>query len=207
METCVDDLSRALTYVCRWSWRRDLNPRPADYKSAALPTELRQPEQKANFSTSRATRASNRAHLLRLSLPRFPLVAAELFEVAEREHRVGVPVRNCSGIGRVKGSRAATTLVLTALQAIERLDLLMFAVVLHPVVREPALCLGCPAFRAGRRWRWPFGQATRAGRAAPGRRRSAVSVRGASARPSVAAFQRTTAGAPTSMGGLWALIE
>jgi hypothetical protein len=21
----------------RWSWRRDLNPRPADYKSAALP--------------------------------------------------------------------------------------------------------------------------------------------------------------------------
>ena len=22
---------------CRWSWRRDLNPRPADYKSAALP--------------------------------------------------------------------------------------------------------------------------------------------------------------------------
>jgi len=142
-----------------------------------------------------------------LRLARFSRVAAELFEVAEREHRVGVPVRNCSGIGRVKGSRAATTLVLTALQAIERLDLLMFAVVLHPVVREPALCLGCPAFRAGRRWRWPFGQATRAGRAAPGRRRSAVSVRGASARPSVAAFQRTTAGAPTSMGGLWALIE
>ena len=26
-----------------WSWRLDLNPRPADYKSAALPTELRQP--------------------------------------------------------------------------------------------------------------------------------------------------------------------
>ena len=24
------------------SWQRDLNPRPADYKSAALPTELRQ---------------------------------------------------------------------------------------------------------------------------------------------------------------------
>ena len=27
----------------RWSWQRDSNPRPADYKSAALPTELRQP--------------------------------------------------------------------------------------------------------------------------------------------------------------------
>ncbi len=26
-----------------WSWRLDLNQRPADYKSAALPTELRQP--------------------------------------------------------------------------------------------------------------------------------------------------------------------
>src|SRR3990172_1468832 len=29
-------------YLNKWSWRRDLNPRPADYKSAALPTELRQ---------------------------------------------------------------------------------------------------------------------------------------------------------------------
>jgi hypothetical protein len=27
------------------SWRRDLNPRPSDYKSDALPTELRQPTQ------------------------------------------------------------------------------------------------------------------------------------------------------------------
>src|SRR5690554_7202491 len=27
----------------KWSWREELNPRPADYKSAALPTELRQP--------------------------------------------------------------------------------------------------------------------------------------------------------------------
>jgi hypothetical protein len=25
------------------SWRRELNPRPSDYKSDALPTELRQP--------------------------------------------------------------------------------------------------------------------------------------------------------------------
>ena len=34
------------------SWRRDSNPRPADYKSAALPTELRQ----RNPSDDRATR-------------------------------------------------------------------------------------------------------------------------------------------------------
>ena len=25
-----------------WSWRRELNPRPSDYKSDALPAELRQ---------------------------------------------------------------------------------------------------------------------------------------------------------------------
>jgi hypothetical protein len=31
--------SKALIYT---SWRTDSNPRPADYKSAALPTELRQ---------------------------------------------------------------------------------------------------------------------------------------------------------------------
>jgi hypothetical protein len=53
VETCASGRS----YVSRWSWRRDLNPRPADYKSAALPTELRQPDQNANFSTSRATMA------------------------------------------------------------------------------------------------------------------------------------------------------
>ena len=28
-----------------WSWRWDSNPQPADYKSAALPIELRQPEE------------------------------------------------------------------------------------------------------------------------------------------------------------------
>ena len=35
---------KALTdHLPEWSWRRDLNPQPADYKSAALPIELRQP--------------------------------------------------------------------------------------------------------------------------------------------------------------------
>ncbi len=53
----VETRASGRSYVCRWSWRRDLNPRPADYKSAALPTELRQPEQNANFSTSRASMA------------------------------------------------------------------------------------------------------------------------------------------------------
>ena len=31
-----------LTQLRLESWRRDLNPQPADYKSAALPVELRQ---------------------------------------------------------------------------------------------------------------------------------------------------------------------
>ena len=30
-----------------WSWRWDLNPQPADYKSAALPIELRQQKSEA----------------------------------------------------------------------------------------------------------------------------------------------------------------
>jgi hypothetical protein len=34
-----------------WSWREDLNPRPADYKSAALPAELRQHWQSFYSST------------------------------------------------------------------------------------------------------------------------------------------------------------
>ena len=35
-----------------WSWRRDLNPRPAVYKTAALPTELRQPAHKRQMLTA-----------------------------------------------------------------------------------------------------------------------------------------------------------
>ena len=33
---------RLRTRKSNWSWRRDLNPRPSDYKSDALPAELRQ---------------------------------------------------------------------------------------------------------------------------------------------------------------------
>jgi hypothetical protein len=57
LSVLLETRASGCSYVSRWSWRRDLNPRPADYKSAALPTELRQPDQNANFSTSRATMA------------------------------------------------------------------------------------------------------------------------------------------------------
>src|SRR5690348_6377838 len=35
-------IRRTLEKFGKWSWRRELNPRPSDYKSDALPTELRQ---------------------------------------------------------------------------------------------------------------------------------------------------------------------
>ena len=34
---CLETCCFPERFQCRWSWRRDLNPRPADYKSAALP--------------------------------------------------------------------------------------------------------------------------------------------------------------------------
>jgi hypothetical protein len=38
IQQSIDQEGRLIT----WSWRWDLNPQPADYKSAALPIELRQ---------------------------------------------------------------------------------------------------------------------------------------------------------------------
>src|SRR5271156_4272762 len=49
--------SRFLRGLGFWSWRRDLNPRPSDYKSDALPAELRQPEQ-PHTPVSKDTNAS-----------------------------------------------------------------------------------------------------------------------------------------------------
>ncbi len=44
-----------------WSWRRDLNPRPAVYKTAALPTELRQPARQTADVNSAPTKPQDRA--------------------------------------------------------------------------------------------------------------------------------------------------
>ena len=49
-EACASDLQSdpfghsgtPPNFLLEWSWREESNPRPADYKSAALPTELRQ---------------------------------------------------------------------------------------------------------------------------------------------------------------------
>ena len=40
----------------RWSWRWDSNPRPAAYKAAALPTELRQPKPVPSSGRSRSNK-------------------------------------------------------------------------------------------------------------------------------------------------------
>jgi hypothetical protein len=42
-----------------WSWRRDLNPRPSDYKSDALPAELRQPGQPCHSLRSCTPKPAN----------------------------------------------------------------------------------------------------------------------------------------------------
>ena len=39
---CQHNANNNNVYPKNWSWREESNPRPADYKSAALPTELRQ---------------------------------------------------------------------------------------------------------------------------------------------------------------------
>src|SRR5439155_1032497 len=40
--SCQDSLRPRSPENSWWSWRRELNPRPSDYKSDALPAELRQ---------------------------------------------------------------------------------------------------------------------------------------------------------------------
>src|SRR5687768_6699114 len=58
-----------------WSWRRDSNPRPADYKSAALPTELCQRQ----FLNSLITKTQ--AASCRVIFVRDPAAAAEELRV------------------------------------------------------------------------------------------------------------------------------
>ncbi len=41
-ENCQHNVNNNNAIPKNWSWREESNPRPADYKSAALPTELRQ---------------------------------------------------------------------------------------------------------------------------------------------------------------------
>ena len=43
------ELSHIKLWCVKWSWWTDLNPRPADYKSAALPTELHQRFERLNI--------------------------------------------------------------------------------------------------------------------------------------------------------------
>ena len=60
----------------RWSWRRDSNPRPADYKSAALPTELCQ--RQTTFSKTHQASGSSNAEESR------PAEAEEPWVIAKR---------------------------------------------------------------------------------------------------------------------------
>ena len=48
--------------LLKWSWREESNPRPADYKSAALPTELRQLSGQSHGRSSKHLRVKGRHH-------------------------------------------------------------------------------------------------------------------------------------------------
>ncbi len=52
----------------RWSWRRDLNPRPSDYKSDALPAELRQPVGKRRNVTKTCSLCNKQLHTYTISV-------------------------------------------------------------------------------------------------------------------------------------------
>ena len=62
----------------KWSWRRDLNPRPSDYKSDALPAELRQPDHyetlpgNTGYPRTHSCSAHNTAQFLRLAHRKHP---------------------------------------------------------------------------------------------------------------------------------------
>src|SRR6266571_5501976 len=53
---CIWSFLPCRSIHCLWSWRWDSNPQPADYKSAALPIELRQ--RKISLYTNHAGRSS-----------------------------------------------------------------------------------------------------------------------------------------------------
>src|SRR5579862_7264255 len=58
-------VDRRLKWLKYWSWRRDLNPRPSDYKSDALPAELRQPPQTYNYTNRKVNCKENLEKFLR----------------------------------------------------------------------------------------------------------------------------------------------
>ena len=98
-----------------WSWRRELNPRPSDYKSDALPAELRQ-------HCSNRTRIADWTHFLQYGDLRFPCkrransveMSDNLFQLLNRanylqnkylyagkfknDHKLSTDFPGCSGI-------------------------------------------------------------------------------------------------------------
>ncbi len=66
--------------ILNWSWWTDLNPRPADYKSAALPTELHQPILVGATGLEPAASWSQTRHSTKLSYAPLP-PPAEIFQL------------------------------------------------------------------------------------------------------------------------------
>ena len=92
-----------------WSWRRDSNPRPSDYKSDALPAELRQPPQ-TSYYTNRPPNCKSLSHIFsvapcllsaRWMCSGLAATSAGLFQVHEHqasgEDPSGIASRKCTG--------------------------------------------------------------------------------------------------------------
>ena len=66
-----------------WSWRRDSNPRPSDYKSDALPAELRQSRLRQRGTVPKASRRPGQS--LKVSTTELRVQAATYVVSASRE--------------------------------------------------------------------------------------------------------------------------
>jgi hypothetical protein len=76
-------LSGATRAPYEWSWRRDLNPRPSDYKSDALPAELRQ---RKNYRKSGRLILSRKIQI-QAGTPTPATIAAQKSRLAQRRRR------------------------------------------------------------------------------------------------------------------------
>ncbi len=99
-----------------WSWRRDLNPRPPDYKSGALPAELRQPDSSRNPGrreppdralTANGARQNARAQLSLYHIQ--PRRRRHAWAAGHGDARMDRGVRPAEGVGLRARARATGT--------------------------------------------------------------------------------------------------
>src|SRR5215472_15556683 len=94
-----------------WSWRRDSNPRPSDYKSDALPTELRQQLGKGAFPRKLIPRIPSRCPGQLYKVPQrqdeVQPTASIVWSLAQRARRFTSQSVRRAAIGFFEAARAA----------------------------------------------------------------------------------------------------